>query len=102
MTTAEYFAHAATPEHFSSATWKTPSQIADDFLMWPGLTTHLVQVARTLTLAETQRRKTLPDVFVKCPRCYGYHGERANIDSLCEKCEVLTAPARYDARFKKD
>lgn len=101
MTTADYFAREATPEHFAAAPWKTPSQIADDFLRWPDLTACLVQTVRTLALAETQRRKKLPGIFVKCQRCYGYHDGRENINQLCEKCEQFTAPFRYDARFKK-
>lgn len=84
------------PVYFSTTTWWTPNQIRDSLLLTLNLTRNYIDTLRTLTLEETTRRKLDINNFARCPRCYGYHGQLDNIDSLCENCETLTAPYRYD------
>lgn len=51
---------------------------------------------RNLANEENKRREGLPEKYVKCVHCKGYHDQLNNIDQLCEKCEATTAPFRYD------
>lgn len=87
-----------TAADFSSRPWWTPNQIRDYLLSWPVPDTERIRHARALATEETERRKQAPGDFIHCPRCYGWHGQILNLDSLCETCEQLTAPVRYDAR----
>ncbi len=82
--------------------WMTPNQIRDELIAssyWTNPGNFDPKVFQILALRETDRRKVLPE-FVRCSRCYGYHGETNNIDQLCENCENLTAPYRYDKTRK--
>jgi hypothetical protein len=88
------------PEYFATRGWWTPNQIRDSLAMWPTPTTETVQLYRVLAMNEETRRKSLPEQYVKCPRCYGHHEQLGNIDSLCEKCEAETAPFCYDQAHK--
>ena len=88
-----------TPEFFADRGWMTPSTIFGELLVYPVPRTVEVQHLKHLALGETERRKNLPDTYVKCPRCYGYHDQMLNIDKLCERCEAHIAPYRYDRRL---
>ena len=90
-------------KYFQNNTWWTPNQIRDNhienyYFSKKGITTEKVDEFRKMSLTENDRRKTLPKEFVRCNRCYGYHGQLNNIDNLCEKCESQTAPYRYDLK----
>jgi antirestriction protein len=82
--------------------WRTPPQTRDLLIeMCSPITTDDVQRLRSMAQKETDRRKQLPNLYVKCPLCYEYHGQLTNIDSLCERDERETAPMRYDFFLKK-
>lgn len=89
-------------KRFKDLIWWTPAQIRDseiEFLNQDEDYKTNIQLLRNLCINETERRKNLPKEFVKCPRCYGYHGQLENIDNLCEKCEQQTACFRYDKKL---
>jgi len=88
--------------YFSKRGWWTPNHLPDNLITaWFGVfgvddgdskpALHLFKVE---ALAEQENRKNAG--MTKCPRCYGYHEQSGNVDSLCEICEVSTAPFRYD------
>lgn len=81
-------------------TWYTELQVRD-MLVFPGITTEQLQDLRVACIEETKRRKALPNEFVQCPRCKGYHSEKANNDSLCEKCEQEVHVMEFDKTYTK-
>ena len=90
-------------KYFKSNTWWTPNQIRDNeveffYFKNKGISTEKVDEFRKMAMTENDRRKTLPSEFIRCCRCYGYHGQLSNIDGLCEKCESTTAPFRFDTK----
>lgn len=86
--------------YFQSLPTDTPNQIRDVILSCNGLSTEFVQSVANMARQETERRKSMPETFIRCLRCYGYHGQLNNIDGLCERCECQTAPFRYDQAHK--
>lgn len=89
----------STPEYFQFCDWETPVQTRDkmiSLILSKDLTSKELNKLKGLELQETDRRKKFPELFVKCPVCYGYHGQLGNIDNLCEKHEAQFAPFRYD------
>jgi len=88
-----------TKEYFAETIWWTPNQIRDSFLDYShDLTTEFIQNLKSLAIDEQARRKSLPEMFIECPFCKGYHGQCCNIDGLCEKHEAEFAPMRYDSK----
>ena len=61
----------------------------------------ILSVIKNLANEEQKRRKELPDEFVECPYCRGYHNELNNIDKLCEKCEQFLHVIEFDKNYNK-
>jgi hypothetical protein len=88
-----------TPEYFQERGWWTPAQIRDSLLDFNlKLTTDVVEQVKLLAQHENERRKKLPDQYIQCPHCKGFHEQLKNIDGLCEKHEAQLAPFRYDSQ----
>ena len=83
-------------KQFQEYGWLTPSQIRDSLLIFPVLDTEMVQRLKVLALNEQARRSKIPELYIQCPRCKGFHEQKTNIDGLCDKCETDTACFRYD------
>lgn len=82
--------------NFHRYTWLTAYQLRDIYLAVIDLSRDNICVLRNAANAEQARRKTLPEQFVECPRCRGWHGETKNKDNLCEKCEQIIHVFEYD------
>lgn len=71
-------------------TWFTTYQRRDMLI------TEMINTLKCLGIEEQARRKSLPDEFVECPRCRGYHTEKDNENKFCEKCEQIVHVAEWD------
>jgi len=86
-----------TPEqYYEFVKAKTPNQIRDARLDLPHSTTEQIQEERSLAINEQARRRNLPNEFMECPRCKGFHGMLKNTDGLCDQCDMTIQPYRYD------
>jgi hypothetical protein len=85
-------------EYFAFLTYYTPNYIRDVLYASLGreLNKENIQEIKKLSLEEQARRKNLPEQFVKCQYCGGYHAGKENFDNLCDKCNCFLAPYRYD------
>lgn len=92
-----------TKEYFQEAGWWTPNQIRDSFYDFTNdiLNTALIEKLRKLAQEEQARRKVLPEEYIECPFCKGYHQQKSNVDGLCEIHEAQLAPFRYDKALIK-
>ena len=81
--------------------WLTPFQLRDLFINTSEITTELIHSLKVAALDEQNRRKTLPELYVQCPRCKGYHDLIVtNNDALCDKCEQIVHILEYDKTYK--
>lgn len=83
-------------QYFMERLWWTPAQIRDSLLIRHTLTLEFIHECKVLAIQEQARRKSDP-ACVECPRCRGYHGQKDNIEAMCEQCEATTAPFRFDS-----
>lgn len=79
----------------------TPNQIRDGYLIGPTLTSSNVQHLRHLALEEDLRRSKLTELYCKCPRCYGWHSQKNNVEFLCENCEHTFHLMHWDFTYLK-
>ena len=91
------------PEYFSDDKrgYATPSQIRDlNIDVVHNIMGELFTELKNMATEENKRRKSLPEKYIECKHCKGFHDQLKNIDGLCEKCEAITAPYRYDKLHK--
>jgi len=82
--------------NYSARGYLTPNQIRDELINVLILdATNKIKNAAT---QEQARRKGLPDQYIECPYCKGYHDGLKNVDGLCEKHEQQMAAYRYDTK----
>ena len=87
-----------TDSNWFKADWRTPAQTRDLLIeMAYPVTTKRIQELRAAAEIETNRRKESGE-HIQCPMCKGWHGQKHNIDGLCEIHEAQTAPMRWDAK----
>lgn len=66
----------------------TPSQARDSLLESRPLTTGDVRDIANLARASEEERRSDPETYAKCPRCYGHHSAHGNFDNLCDNCQA--------------
>ena len=64
----------------------TPNQARDGLLEAMPLTMEVVTTIKKWGQECTDERKSDPETYSKCPRCYGLHSIRGNFDNLCDGC----------------
>ena len=94
-----------TADDFQKYYWFTPAQrrnmlIEEACVCEGGLTTEIASHIKNLGQAEQARRKSLPEQFVECTYCKGYHDQVNNNDKLCEKCEYTVHFLRWDIEHR--
>lgn len=87
-----------TDNQWFAAIWRTPAQTRDLLIeLSHPLTSKRINELRQMAHKEEAARKHNPD-FIQCCHCKGHHGQKTNIDGLCEIHEAQFAPFRYDAK----
>lgn len=78
--------------------WFTPYQLRDMYIdEWcVNMITNTLREIKNLGADEQARRKSLPNEFVECPYCKGFHNQFNNNDKLCDKCEWTVHILRWD------
>ena len=79
---------------YSDRGYMTPNQIRD--LLTSVLILDAIGQIKNAANDEQARRKALPEQYIQCSYCKGYHDGLKNIDGLCEDHERQLAPYRYD------
>jgi len=64
----------------------TPNQARDALFETVPLTTEVVLNIKKMGQQCNDYRKDDPETYKKCPRCYGFHSVRSNLDDLCDSC----------------
>jgi hypothetical protein len=65
----------------------TTNQARDSLIEAIPLTTESVRAVKNLAQHADEDRKSDPETYVKCPRCYGQHSIHGNFDNLCDRCQ---------------
>lgn len=85
-------------EYFRFMEHYTPNDIREVLLASSDWTLESIKRIKNLAAAEQARRKALPELFVECSYCKGFHAGKENTDRLCDKCDGNLAPYRYDVQ----